>query len=96
MHERRELENMPTLFIPHQLRELTAGLDRLEIPAGTLRQALRAVEADYPEFVAQVRQGDGLLPGLAASIDGNFAARGLLAQIGPASEVHLLPAVGGG
>ncbi|MGC3969645.1 MAG: MoaD/ThiS family protein [Pirellulales bacterium] len=87
---------MATLFIPHQLRDFTAGLDRLEIPEGTLRQALRALENDYPEFVAHIRKDDGLTPGLAASIDGNFAARGLLARIGPTSEVHLLPAVGGG
>lgn len=87
---------MPTLFIPHQLRELTAGRDRLDIPAGTLRQALRSIEAEYPAFVAQVRVDDALAPGLAASIDGAFASRGLLAQIGPASEVHLIPAVGGG
>jgi molybdopterin converting factor small subunit len=87
---------MPTLFIPHQLRELTGGRDQLPIPEGTLRQALRSLEADYPQFVAQVRVDDGLAPGLAASIDGNFASRGLLAKIGPTSEVHLLPAVGGG
>lgn len=87
---------MPTLFIPHQLREFTAGRDRLAIPEGTLRQALRAIEPEFPEFVAHVQSGDGLMPGLAASIDGNFASRGLLARIGPTSEVHLLPAVGGG
>ena len=87
---------MPTLFIPHQLRDLTGGRDQLSIPEGTLRQALRSLEAEYPQFVAQVRVEDGLAPGLAASIDGNFAARGLLAKIGPTSEVHLLPAVGGG
>jgi hypothetical protein len=87
---------MPVLYVPHQLRELTGGRDQLPIPEGTLRQALRSLEADYPQFVAQVRVEDALAPGLAASIDGNFASRGLLAKIGPTSEVHLLPAVGGG
>ena len=87
---------MPTLFIPHQLRDLTGGRDQLPIPEGTLRQAFRALEVDYPEFVTQVRVEDALAPGLAASIDGNFASQGLLAKIGPTSEVHLLPAVGGG
>ena len=87
---------MPTLFVPHQLREFAAGLEQLNIPEGTLRQALRALETEYPLLVAHVRQDDGLMPGLAVSIDGNFASRGLLARIGPTSEVHLLPAVGGG
>lgn len=87
---------MPTLFIPHQLRELTGGRDRLEIPAGSLRQALRAVEVDHPEFVARIRTDDALTTGFATSIDGAFASRGLLAQIGPQSEVHIIPAVGGG
>lgn len=87
---------MPTLFIPHQLRDLTGGVDRIEIPAGTLRQAFRAVAETYPEFVNRVRTDDGLASGFAASIDGAFASRGLLAQIGPTSEVHIIPAVGGG
>ena len=96
MEHRADIVIMPTLFIPHQMRELTAGRDRLDIPAGSLRQALRAVETEFPAFVNQVRIDDALAPGLAASIDGSFASRGLLAQIGPASEVHLIPAVGGG
>lgn len=87
---------MPTLFIPPQLRELCGGRDRLEVPVGTLRQALRALESDFPELVARIRVDDALAPGFAACIDAAIAARGLLAKIGPTSEVHLLPAVGGG
>ena len=73
--------------------------DRVWFPdafQGTMAQLLRAVEAEFPEFAAQVRKDDGLAPGLAASIDGAFASRGLSAKIGPTSEVHLIPAVGGG
>lgn len=87
---------MPTLFIPHQMRDLTAGRDRVDIPTGTLRQALRSLEADYPELVARIRIDDALAPGLSAAIDSAIAPRGLLAKIGPTSEVHLIPAVGGG
>jgi molybdopterin converting factor small subunit len=87
---------MPTLFIPHQMRELTGGRDRIEIPAGTLRQAIRSLEAEYPELVARIRVDDALAPGLSAAIDSAIAPRGLLAKIGPSSEVHLIPAVGGG
>lgn len=87
---------MPTLYVPHQWRDLTGGLERLDVPEGTLRQALRAVEADHPQFTARVRVDDALASGIAVSIDGNFASRGLLAKLGPTSEVHFLPAVGGG
>ena len=87
---------MPTLFVPHQLREFAAGLERLDIPEGTLRQALRALETEYPLLVAHVRQDDRLMPGLAVSIDGTVVSCGLLEKKGPTSDLHLLPAVGGG
>lgn len=90
------LPHMPTLFVPHQWRDLTGGRESIAVPEGTLRQALRGIEAEYPQFVERVRVDDALAPGIAVSIDGNFASRGLLAKIGPTSEVHFLPAVGGG
>jgi hypothetical protein len=33
---------------------------------------------------------------VAVSIDGAFTNRGLLAQVGAESEIHFLPAIGGG
>ena len=87
---------MPTVFIPNMLRELTGGVERVEVEGATLRQVIAALETQFPQLVGRLREGDGITPGLAVSIDGAFSSRGLLAKVEPTSEVHFLPAIGGG
>jgi hypothetical protein len=44
---------------------------------------------------ARVVAGERIAPGLAVSIDGSMTSR-LLAAVQPHSEIHFLPAIGGG
>jgi molybdopterin synthase sulfur carrier subunit len=87
---------MATVYIPTQMRELTGGLTKVEAEGSTLRQVLAALEAKHPGLADRLSVDGALAPGLAVSIDGNFTSRGLLAKVGPASEIHILPAIGGG
>lgn len=87
---------MAVVFIPAQMRNLSGGVDRVELAADSVRQVIRALDERFPGLGARLRDGDSLAPGLAVSIDGAFSAKGLYAPIGPASEVHFLPAIGGG
>ncbi|MBI2826965.1 MAG: MoaD/ThiS family protein [Planctomycetia bacterium] len=87
---------MATVFIPPQMRDLTGGADRVAAAGATLREVLRALEAVHPGLAARVALGEGIAPGLAVSIDGAITARGLLAPVQPESEIHILPAIGGG
>ncbi|HUY90040.1 MAG TPA: MoaD/ThiS family protein [Pirellulales bacterium] len=87
---------MATVFIPAQLRSLTAGMDRVDAAGESVREVVASLDAAHPGIAARLQQGDSLAPGLAVSIDGAFTARGLAAKVGPASEIHFLPAIGGG
>jgi molybdopterin synthase sulfur carrier subunit len=87
---------MPTVHIPPQMRDLTGGAADVDVEARTLRQVVAALEARHPGFAARVTDGERLAAGLAVSIDGVVTSRGLLAQLEPASQVHFLPAFGGG
>ena len=87
---------MATVFIPPQMRDATGGLTQAVVEASTLRQAFAAVEARFPQLSPRLRDGDSLAPGLAVSIDGEITSLGLLASLRPDSEIHILPAVGGG
>jgi molybdopterin synthase sulfur carrier subunit len=87
---------MPKVYFPPQMRDLTGGVDRAEIDGATLGQVVASLEALFPGLAARVREGDSLAPGLAVSIDGGLTSRGMLAKVNPASEIHFLPAIGGG
>jgi len=78
------------------MRDATGGLTQAVVEASTLRQAFAAVEARFPQLSPRLRDGDSLAPGLAVSIDGEITSLGLLASLRPDSEIHILPAVGGG
>ena len=87
---------MPLVFIPAQLRGLTGGESRVELPAGSVREVVDALEVRFPGMKERLCQGDELAPGLQLSIDHVMSSRGLRAKVGPKSEVHFLPAFGGG
>ncbi|MCP4007191.1 MAG: MoaD/ThiS family protein [bacterium] len=50
---------MPTVIIPPPYRGPTQGASQVEVEAGTVREALDAVESQYPGFGPQVFSADG-------------------------------------
>lgn len=87
---------MPTIFIPPQMRDLTSGQAQAVVEGTTLRQVIGALETAYPGMGQRLQSGDRIASGLAISIDGVVTSRGLLAKVTPESEIHILPAIGGG
>ena len=87
---------MPLVFIPAQLRGLTGGISQIELAAASVREVVDNLESRFPGMKERLCQGDELAPGLQLSIDHVMSSRGLRAKVGPASEVHFLPAFGGG
>jgi molybdopterin synthase sulfur carrier subunit len=87
---------LPHVFIPTQLRELTGGQDRLTLSGTSVRALVRELDARFPGIAKRLIEDDHLATGLVVSIDGRVTPRGLLASVAPNSEVHFLPAVGGG
>jgi molybdopterin synthase sulfur carrier subunit len=87
---------MARVFIPAQLRNLTDGLSDVEIPGNTLRQIMAGLEKRFPGIGDRLCPEGRIAVGLQVSIDGTITSRGMLAPVGPESEVHFLPAIGGG
>jgi molybdopterin synthase sulfur carrier subunit len=87
---------MATVFIPAQLRELTGSAAQVEIEARNVREVIAALEQRFPGIRDRLCTADELSPSLQVSIDGVMTTRGLVAKVGPHSEVHFLPALGGG
>ena len=87
---------MPRIFIPPLLRTLTGDVHEVDVEATSVRQAIDALEARFPGVRSRLCDGDGLKPGLNVAVDGHIRHVGLLARVKPDSEVHFLPAIGGG
>ena len=87
---------MATVFIPSQWRDLTGEVLQLELSGATLREIAAGLEAKFPGIAERLVEGDAIAAGLAVSIDGAIASRGLRSPVPPQAEVHFLPAIGGG
>jgi sulfur-carrier protein len=87
---------MAKVFIPSQWRDLTAGQVECEVSGNSLREVIAALDARYPGLAQRACRQGAIDSSLAVSIDGAITSRGLLASVGSTSEVHFLPAIGGG
>jgi molybdopterin converting factor small subunit len=87
---------MATVFIPTQWLDLTGGVAQLQLDGATLREMVVVLDQQFPGIAARLCEGDGIAAGLAVSIDGAIASRGLRSPVQPTSEIHILPAIGGG
>jgi len=87
---------LATVFIPSQWRDLTGDVAEVALSAGTLAELVEQLEARFPGMRERMCDANGIAAGLAVSIDGAIASRGLRSPVGLESEVHFLPAIGGG
>ena len=87
---------MATIFIPAQLRILTASTDKLEMDVHNVREVIDQLEQQFPGIRDRLCQEDQISPSLQVSIDSVITSRGMIAKIQPNSEVHFIPAIAGG
>jgi len=80
------------VFFSSGLRRLVGGVESAEIPARDVRELLRALDATYPGFAAQIGDANAI------AIDGEIIPHGeaVYERLRPDSEVHFLPQIGGG
>ena len=85
-------------WIPPKLQQLTDGKQQVQVEGTTVRRLINNLEELHPgirEFLCYEMQED-LIPGLAVIIDGEVSLLGMLDKVQETSEVHFLPAIGGG
>ncbi len=81
---------MPRVVLTGNLKQLAGGTEELDLEASDIRQLLRVLGERFPKMRPQLEQG------IAVAVDGQIYQDGWLEPIGPDSEVHLLPRIGGG
>lgn len=89
---------MAEVWIPPKLQQLTDGKQQVLVEGTTVRRLINNLELLHPgikDFLVDEMEED-LVPGLAVIIDGEVSLLGMLDKVGEDSEVHFLPAIGGG
>ncbi len=87
---------MPRVFIPPLVRNLTDGQESIDVEAARVRDVVEILEERFPGVRDRLMQDDELRPGLSVSVDGRISSLGLFQTLRPDSEVHFIPAIGGG
>ena len=88
---------MAIVFIPSLMRDLTGGADKVTVEGATLRQVINALEAAHPGMKERLMDTEGRIQeGLAVAIDGETTHLGLIEPVKETSEIHFIPAIGGG
>ena len=87
---------MALVWIPPLLRDLTGGRETANVPGANVGQVIEALEQQFPGVRGRLCPDGTLRPGLAVIVDGQVGRFGLLETTRPDSEVHFLPAIGGG
>ena len=87
---------MATVYIPTMLQPLSRGAMQVTIEAASVRQVVDGLEALYPGMKGFLVEDDDLKPHITVAVDGEVSVLGLLEHVAEDSEVHFVPALGGG
>ena len=87
---------MATVFVPTMLQTMTGGVKQVEIEATNVRQIISGLEELYPGIRDRLVEEGRIRRNLAVAIDGEVARMGMLEKVAETSEVHFVPAIGGG
>ena len=87
---------MATVFIPSLMQKLSDGNHRVEVEGSNVRQIVDNLDAQYPGFKERLIDDGRIKGNISVAIDGEITPLGVLGKVGENSEVHFLPALGGG
>ena len=89
---------MAEVWLPTYMQSLTGGLQRVQAGGRNVRQIIDDLEQQYPGLKAMLydEEEENLTPGIAVVVDGDASLIGVLERVRENSEVHFLPAIGGG
>ena len=87
---------MATIYIPATLQSLSGGATQVVVEATSVRQVVAQLEKLFPGMEEALVEDGDLKPYIVVSVDGDFSVLGLMERVDVDSEVHFIPALGGG
>jgi molybdopterin synthase sulfur carrier subunit len=78
------------------LQPIAGGVKQVDLEARNVRQVIDRLDQLYPGMKDRLTEEGQIRSNLAVAIDGEIARMGLLERVKENSEVHFVPAIGGG
>jgi molybdopterin synthase sulfur carrier subunit len=93
------LENYPMeheVWIPPLHRELTGGNEMVKVSGETVGEVVTRLDERFPGIAERLCEDDRIRPYIAVAVNGEVTRRGLRQRLTGPSEIHFIPALGGG
>ena len=87
---------MANVFIPSLMQSLTNGEKQVRVEGSTVRQIINNLDGMYPGFKDRLVEDGRVKPNISVAVDGEVTPLGMIERVNEDSEVHFLPAIGGG
>ncbi len=87
---------MAHIHLPLLIRSLAGDVTEVDVAASNVGEVICHLEAIFPGTRDRLCSDQALRPGLAVAVDNEVSSRGLDQPLEESSEVHFLPAIGGG
>tara|TARA_B100001029_G_C15031455_1_gene437253 strand:+ start:1154 stop:1417 length:264 start_codon:yes stop_codon:yes gene_type:complete len=87
---------MVSVWFNQEMRQTTGYSGTVEVEGTNIRKVIANLETLFPGISEVLIYEDDIMPGLSVIIDGNIGSIGVLEKVNENSEVHFLPALGGG
>ena len=87
---------MSEVWMSPGMQRLSGGKEQVQVEGATIRQVVNNLEEECPGIKAHLCAEEEIMPGIAVIVDGQVTGLGMLEPVGEDSEVHFLPAIGGG
>ena len=78
------------------MQRISGGREQVQVAGATIRQVVNNLERECPGIKEHLCIEEEIMPGIAVIVDGEVTTLGMLEPVGEDSEVHFLPAIGGG
>ena len=87
---------MATVFIPSLMQKLSNGNNSVHVEGANVRQIVNNLDEIYPGFKDRLVDDGRIKGNISVAVDGEITPLGMLEKVGENSEIHFLPAIGGG
>ena len=84
------------VWIPALHRDLTGGVESVRIAGDTVGEVIARLERLYPGIEARLCDEGRIRPYISVAVNGEITRRGLRQRLAAPSEIHFVPALGGG